>query len=132
MAGTATHITGYLGGADQAAVWRLVEAASRLGYFTQILPIRRQPDGRVIAVAFTSDNPDDRGDQRMDTVVVKLGGILSQDITIASAWEPAPGRGRQHGWLVRGGGQAILGEIIRDDNLAGPDRVLELGGLRMG
>jgi hypothetical protein len=119
--------TGYLGAADQAAVWRLVEAAAKLP-FRQILPIHRQQDGRVIAVAFIIDDLDGDGERRMDTIAGRLSGILSQDITIAAAWEPEPGRGRQHGWPVRGGGQAVIGEVIRDDGLAGPGRVIDLGG----
>jgi hypothetical protein len=129
MTGTVTHITGYLGDADQAAVWRFVEAASRLGYFTQVLPIRRQPDGRVIAVAFLSDDPDDRGEQRMDAAVAKLSGVLPRDVTIVAAWKPEPGRAHPRvGWLIRGGGQAIIGEVLREEDCPPqPGRVLEIG-----
>jgi hypothetical protein len=121
----AVLVTGYLGGAGQAAVGRLIEAAAGLPWFTQILPVRRQPDGRVIAVAFVSAG--DLGEQLMDATAARLGGILSRDIMIAAAWEPEPGRGRQCGWVVRGGGGALRGEVVREGALL-PGRALGLGG----
>lgn len=109
MNGPDIHVTGYLGAEDHAAVFRFIETAARLEAFREIIPVRRQ-DGRIIAVTFIST---DCGEGRMSLIAERLSGILSRDILIASAWSD-PRACRYPGWTVRGGGSAVLGEVIRE------------------
>ena len=102
------HITGYLGAEDHAAVFRFIEAATRLAAFHEVMPLHHR-NGRIIAVAFITWDNDE---ERMPWAAAKLSGILSRDITIGSAWAEY-GNDRQSAWLVRGGGEAVRGEVIR-------------------
>jgi len=107
------HVTGYLYGQDPAAIYRFMDAAARLAFFREVFPVRRG-DGAIIAVAFYSKDLDGISDElAMPEVARRLSGILDRDIEIASAWDgPHPDREREHAWLVRGRGGAILGEVV--------------------
>lgn len=115
------HLTSYLGGADIAAVYRLVEAAASTGLFREVFPVRVPGELRIVALVLVST---DRGHDmdRMPQVAERMSGILSHDILIASAWQDtgAPGTGLPCSYLVRGGGQAVRGEVVREVPAIGP------------
>jgi hypothetical protein len=104
-----------VGGVD-----RFIEAAVRLGFFTEVYPVLR--GGTVVAVAFLSKDLDGISDElSMPEVCERLSGILDEDIVIASAWQHPQREAssfarkwdeRESVWLVRGRDRAVPGEVV--------------------
>lgn len=109
MGGRRMHITGYLHDGTRDGLYRFIEAACSLRFFTEVIPVRRG-DGSVIAVAFFSSSDEDR----MPEVVRRLSGILGQDTEIVSAENiPAHHDPYKRAWFIPGRGEAIRGEVVR-------------------
>ncbi len=105
------HVTSYLYGETPAAIFRFLEAACRVPYFREVIPVRRD-DGQVIAVAFLTVADDGTG---MAAAVRHLEGILGRDIELASARESAGAAVAHHrrAWLISGRSSEVRrGEVI--------------------
>ncbi len=94
------HVTSYLRDGTRDGLYRFIEAACALSFFTEVIPVRRC-DGEIIAVTFFSSAADY---SRMPEVVRGLRGILGQDIELASARSEPPAVDNRAGqvWFIRG------------------------------
>jgi len=108
------HITSYLHTETPAAIFRFTEAACRVPYFREVMPVRRSDDA-VIAVAFLTEADDDSA---MPGALRHLDGILGRDIEVVTARGSAAEAAAHHrrAWLISGRSSEILrGQVVRGE-----------------
>ena len=97
------HVTGYLGDEPRDRVFRFMDAATRIPYFDDVLPVRRG-DGTVIAVAFYSRSEDKNA---VWDACRKLERILGRDTEFLMPWGVTK-------VIAGNGGGEVLGEVVTD------------------
>jgi hypothetical protein len=98
------HITGYIGDEPRDRVYRFLDAAARISYFDDVLPVVRRADGAIIAVAFYSRSEDE---QAAWGACDRLSGILGRDTEFLVPWGVTR--------LIPGRGGAVPGKVVRGE-----------------
>lgn len=98
------HVTGYLGDEPRDRVYQFIDAAARISYFADVLPVTRRTDGVIIAVAFYSLSEDKRGAW---DACRKLAGILGRDTEFLMPWGVTS--------IIPGRGGGVAGEVVRGE-----------------